>query len=108
MYLLLGSGWVGGWYTFFRPHSGTAVLSIYPSYAKRTLAPFGKIVMQFMSVIKGSMGVVRSKQFRDLDKREGLELEKKTFKVIIGFLGITVIGVSEVKKGPLGSKLAII
>ena len=41
------------------------------------------IVMQFMSVIKGFMGMVRSKQLGDLDKREGLKLEKKTFQVII-------------------------
>ena len=60
-----------------------------------------------MSEIKGFMGMVRSKQLRDLDKREGLKLEKKTFQVIIGILGITVIGVSEIRKRPLGSKLAI-
>ena len=41
------------------------------------------IVMQFMSEIKGFMGMVRSKQLGDLDKREGLKLEKKTFQVII-------------------------
>ena len=33
--------WVGGWYTFFRPHSGSE-LSIYPSYARSSLAPLGK------------------------------------------------------------------
>ena len=34
--------WVvgGGRCTFFRPHSGSE-LSIYPSYARRTLAPLG-------------------------------------------------------------------
>ena len=37
-------GWVGGrvgGILFFRRHSGTAELSIYPSYERRTLAPLG-------------------------------------------------------------------
>ena len=39
--------WVvgGGWCTFFRPHSGTE-LSIYPSYARTSLAPLGIIKMK--------------------------------------------------------------
>ena len=39
--------WVGGWYTFFRPHSGIAELSIYPSYARSSLAPLGKTLNRF-------------------------------------------------------------
>ena len=42
---VVGGGWWvvgGGRCTFFRPHSGSE-LSIYPSYARRTLAPLGII-----------------------------------------------------------------
>ena len=40
-----GGWWMvdGGRCTFFRPHSGSE-LSIYPSYARRSLAPLGNIV----------------------------------------------------------------
>ena len=49
--------WVGGWYTFFRPHSGIAELSIYPSYARSNLAPLGISVGTYGNVPATGTGI---------------------------------------------------